>query len=261
MIPQRLFLPGGPKVGVLGLGTVKFGRNTGVKYPGGDGFVLPGDAEIKDILDLCIDHGVNVIDTAPAYGSSEERLGALLGARREKFFLSSKTGEEFDGKNSQYIFTADHTRMSVERSLKRLKTDYLDCVLVHCSRDDVSVLCDTDVLPTLHDLKREGKIRFIGASTYSITAGMMAAQYLDCVMVAYNKDYTAESAVIAAAAEKGCAVLIKKGLSSGHVSGDAAVADAIRFALAPGGVTSLIIGSKSRDNILKNIAAATGIGA
>src|SRR4051812_1449779 len=95
-------------VSPLGLGTVKFGRNQGVKYPGGEGFSLPLDREIEEILDLALEGGINLIDTAPAYGVAEERLGKLMGARREKFFLTTKTGEEFDGQKSEYIFTAAH---------------------------------------------------------------------------------------------------------------------------------------------------------
>src|SRR5690606_20911700 len=95
-LPQRAFGRSGRSVSVLGLGTVKFGRNKGVKYPGGDGFALPSDADIANWLDLSIDLGINLMDTAPAYGTAEDRLGALLGARRDKFFIVSKTGEEFD---------------------------------------------------------------------------------------------------------------------------------------------------------------------
>ena len=60
---------------------MKIGRNEGVKYPAG--FQLPDDARVRDILALCRDAGMNLIDTAPAYGSSEERLGALLTQRQD----------------------------------------------------------------------------------------------------------------------------------------------------------------------------------
>ncbi len=105
-ISLRNFSTPGKAVSVLGLGTVKFGRNEGVKYPGGDGFALPDDQQIHAIFDLCLENGLNLIDTAPAYGISEERIGTLLGARREKFFISTKTGEEFHNGKSEYIFTA-----------------------------------------------------------------------------------------------------------------------------------------------------------
>lgn len=242
-------------VGKLGLGTVKFGRNAGVKYPGGDGFALPTDAQVEELLDIALGCGINLLDTAPAYGASEERLGKLMGARREKFFLVTKTGEEFDGKKSEYIFTAEHTRMSVERSLSRLKTDYLDGVLVHSNRDDVKVITQTPVLETLSRLRDEGKIGAIGVSTYTVEGGMKAVDLCDCVMVAYNKSYPDELPVIAYAREKGKAVLVKKGLASGHVDTLGGVAENIRFVTGTPGVTALVFGSLTPANILGNARA------
>ncbi len=249
-LEQRPFAGTGKTVSVLGLGTVKFGRNTGVKYPAP--FDLPTDAEISALLDLCIEHGINLLDTAPAYGSAEERLGNILGARRDKFFLVSKTGEAFDGAESKYIFTAEHTRMSVEHSLMRLKTDHLDCVLVHSSRNDLEVMENTDVIATLQDLKKEGKILSCGISTYTVAGGRRALDLTDAVMVAYNKEYTNERAVIDYARERGRAVLIKKGLSSGHAGNPA---EAIRFVVRTPGVTSLVFGSLNPQNIFSNIKA------
>ena len=121
-LSRRLFAATNTNVSILGLGTVKFGRNQGVKYPEWEGANLPSNREISSILDLCIEEGINLIDTAPAYGTSEERLGTLVGSRRRNFFIVSKTGEEFCDEKSEYIFSATHTRMSIERSLKRLKT-------------------------------------------------------------------------------------------------------------------------------------------
>jgi len=250
--PQRT---GWKDVSPLGLGTVKFGRNQNVKYPGGDGFALPTDGEISSLLDLAIDCNINLLDTAPAYGTSEERLGKIMGARREKFFIVTKTGEEFENGASQYIFTAAHTRMSVERSLKRLNTDYIDCVLVHSNRDDVQVIRDTAVLETLAQLRDEGKIGYFGVSTHTVEGGKLAAALSDCVMVSYNKAYTAEREVIGFARENGKAVLVKKGLASGHVDGLGSVAENIRFVIGTPGVTSLVFGSLNPENILANARA------
>ena len=66
----------GIEISPIALGTVKIGRNVGVKYP--SGFELPNDAEVRELLALAWDLGVNLIDTAPAYGSSEQRLEADL---------------------------------------------------------------------------------------------------------------------------------------------------------------------------------------
>ena len=88
----------GLAVSPLGLGTVKFGRNSGVKYP--RPFELPSDAQIADLLALAHSLGINLLDTAPAYGASEERLGEAIAGNRERWLLCTKAGEEFiDGRS------------------------------------------------------------------------------------------------------------------------------------------------------------------
>ena len=84
----------GVRVSPLGLGTVKFGRTEQVKYP--SRFELPSDSEIESLLDLAHDLGINLLDTAPAYGTSQERLGRLLGVRRPDWVIVSKVGEIFE---------------------------------------------------------------------------------------------------------------------------------------------------------------------
>jgi aryl-alcohol dehydrogenase-like predicted oxidoreductase len=241
----------------LGLGTVKFGRNQGIKYPGGDGFALPSDQDIEALLETALECGVTVLDTAPAYGSSEERLGRLLGARREEFFLMTKTGEEFADGTSRYCFTAAHTRMSVERSLRRLKTDFLDCVLCHSNREDVDVITRTDVLESLARLKDAGKIGAFGVSTHTIEGGRLAVDRCDAVMVAYNSAYPNERAVIDYAHAKGRMVFVKKGLNSGDISKLGSVPENLSFIVGTPGVTSLVFGSLDPDNIRANAAALT----
>lgn len=239
----------------LGLGTVKFGRNRSVKYPGGDGFTLPSDTQIEQLLDTALECGINVLDTAPAYGTSEERLGRLLGARRRDLFLMTKTGEEFVDGSSQYCFTEAHTRMSVERSLRRLKTDFLDCVLCHSSRDDVEVITRTDVLETLSRLKQAGKIGAFGVSTHTVEGGWLAVELTDAVMVTYSRAHMGERPVIDHARANGKTVFVKKGLNSGHVGSLGSVEENIRFILDTPGVTTLIFGSLDPDNIRANAAA------
>jgi aryl-alcohol dehydrogenase-like predicted oxidoreductase len=245
------------QVSPLGLGTVKFGRNQKLKYPDGDGFAMPADGEIEFLLDLVLECGINLLDTAPAYGSSEERLGKLMGARRHKFFLVTKTGEEFCNGRSEYVFTAAHTRMSVERSLRRLDTDFLDCVLVHSSRDDVNVVANTAALETLSRLKDQGKVRSFGASTHTVEGGKLAVDLSDCVMVSYNKNHTTERPVIDHARAKGRVVLVKKGLGSGHVGTPGDAAEHIRFVTSTPGVTCLVFGSITPENIRANVRAVT----
>ena len=127
-----------------------------MKYP--SGFTIPDDREAADLLALARDLGINLIDTAPAYGRSEERLGPLLRGQREHWVIVSKVGEEFVDGQSVFDFSATHTRRSVERSLKRLETERIELVLVHSDGNDLDILENSEVYPTLAALKREGDL-------------------------------------------------------------------------------------------------------
>ena len=252
-LPQRPLGSTGLSVSVLGLGTVKFGRNQKIKYPT---FDLPSDEAICQLIDDAQSYGINLLDTAPAYGIAEERLGKLLGTRRSDFVLITKTGEEFANGESTYDFSAEHTRLSIERSLKRLGTNRIDCVLVHCPRNDFEVLSKSPVIETLQQIKERGDIRSFGASTNSIEGGMFALDVCDVVMVTYALDHTKEEAVIRRARELGKGVLIKKGLGSGSLAGGGAprsVAENLRPVVALDGVSSLIIGTINRAHLRENV--------
>ncbi len=249
MISRPLGSTGIP-VSVLGLGTVKFGRNRGVKYPDAEGFPLPTDAEIEALLDLALSLGITLLDTAPAYGTSEDRLGRLLGARRERFAIVTKVGEEFEDGVSRWDYSAAHVEGSVTRSLRRLRTDRLEGVLVHCDRNDAETLSKTPVLETLEAIKRRGLIRSFGASTYSPEAGLLAAERGDIVMVEPG-----QAAVIERARALGKGVLVKKGLQSGHLA-EADRASAFRAILGTPGVTSLVVGTIAPDHLRENARLA-----
>ncbi|TXT24440.1 MAG: aldo/keto reductase, partial [Planctomycetota bacterium] len=80
-------------VSPLGFGAFKIGRNEKVKYP--QPYDLPDDTAVERLLNGVLDAGINLIDTAPAYGISEERIGKFLSQRRGEFVLSTKVGERF----------------------------------------------------------------------------------------------------------------------------------------------------------------------
>lgn len=201
----------GIKVSQLGLGTVKFGRNEQVKYP--SSFVIPSDKEVQALLAYAKDLGINVLDTAPAYGNSEERLGKLLTDRKE-WVIVDKVGEEFVGGQSQYDFSEQHIRMSVDRSLQRLNTDYIDVVLVHSNGDDINIIENDGVFETLAQLKQDGKILSYGMSSKTIAGGLATVAQADVVMVTYNPIETEQQQVIADAHKNHKGVFIKKALAS-----------------------------------------------
>lgn len=229
----------GIEVSIIGLGTVKFGRNQGVKYP--SAFTLPSDQALQDLISCAREIGINLLDTAPAYGASEERIGKLLSKSRHEWVLSTKVGEEFIDGISQYDFSRQATIQSVERSLKKLKTDYLDIVLVHSNGDDQHIIEEENIFETLEKLKDQGKIRAYGMSTKTIAGGLLTVDCADVAMVTYNPNETADKEVIAYAQQKQKGILIKKAFASGHLT--TSVAENMRHVFAQRGVTSIIIGT------------------
>ncbi len=238
---------------VLGLGTVKFGRNQQVKYP--QAFDLPGDREVNNLLALAADLGINTLDTAPAYGTSEERLGKLL-KNRQAWILVSKAGEEFRDGSSYFDFSAPAIEASVKRSLRLLRTDYLDAVLIHSNGDDVKIIEQDQALETLNRLKTAGLIRASGMSTKTVEGGLLALQYADVVMAAYNRQATADLAVLAAAQDMGKGIIIKKALQSGHIDKQTGtIAQNLHFILQQSAVSSIIIGTINPAHLQENVAA------
>lgn len=241
----------GIRVSPLGLGTVKLGRNQQVKYP--SAFELPQDEDVVRLLDLARALGVNLLDTAPAYGSSQQRLGRLLGARRKEWVIVSKVGEIFENGESRFDFSFGHTVATVEQSLSTLKTDYLDCVLIHSSGDDLQILGQEGALDALRELKRRGLIRSHGMSSKTVAGGLRVVQEMDVVMATCNLDYNEELPVLEAARAQGKGVLVKKGLMSGHVQGVEGVRRSFAHVFAQPGVSSMIVGTINPAHLRDNV--------
>ncbi|MCK6418216.1 MAG: aldo/keto reductase [Alphaproteobacteria bacterium] len=240
----------------LGLGTVKFGRNEGVKYP--QSFELPDMDSLRELLALALDLGVNLLDTAPAYGQSEARLGELIKGNRKKWIIVSKAGEIFERGRSRFNFTAEHFSQSLEESLKRLGTDYLDVLLIHSDGRDLEILRDENLIMALHDFKKRGLVRAIGASTKTVKGGCAALDLLDCVMVTYNKLDQSEKPVLDYAVANGKGILLKKIFASGHMplmQDRNPVQAAMRFVFSHPGVTSALIGTINPEHLQENAAA------
>lgn len=244
------YIPGTElKVSALGLGTVKFGRDQSVKYP--QQFTIPDDSEVTNLLALANSEGINLLDTAPAYGTSEERLGKLL-SNRQDWVIVTKTGEEFEQGQSSFNFSGAHTRASIERSLKRLNTDYLDIVLIHSDGNDEDILKNTDCVATLKQCQQEGMIRAIGMSTKTSNGGLLAASMLDIVMITYNLEQQ-DQAVLDYARNNNKGVLVKKGLMSGHAG---SIEDSMSLLFGSNGISSVIVGTINPDHLKENVKLA-----
>ncbi len=158
----RLLGGSGLKVSALSFGTGTFGGATEFFKEWGSTQV----DEARRLLDVCFEAGVNLFDTADIYsdGRSEEVLGKALEGKRDKALISTKATFRFgDGPNdvgsSRY-----HLRRSVEASLRRLGTDYIDIYHLH-GFDALTPV--EEVQDTLNTFVREGKVRYIAASNFS----------------------------------------------------------------------------------------------
>ncbi|MBM4083715.1 MAG: aldo/keto reductase [Planctomycetes bacterium] len=107
-----------------------------------------------------IEFGINYLDTSAGYGESERRVGlALEGGWRDKVYLQTKTGTHRDRRGD---YSAEGTRWSVENSLRLLKTDYLDAVLIHDPADIAVPLAPGHALDELLKIKDRGLIGHVG---------------------------------------------------------------------------------------------------
>ena len=255
----------GLSVSPLGLGTVKFGRNTGVKYPAV--FKIPDDQQALTLLEQAWELGLNLIDTAPAYGNSEQRLGELLPKLNHDWVIATKVGETFNPYTaaSDYNFTPEFIKQSVEASLKNLKRDVLDIVLIHSDGQDETIIEQYGALDVLNDLKQKGLIRATGMSTKTVKGGLLTLQQADIAMVMHNLAYQDEKAVIEQAAVSHKAIFIKKALGSGHLVDSTNDMDPVQasfdFIYQNRAIASVIVGTITpahlRNNVQKVIQALT----
>ena len=147
----------GLEVSILGYGTAPFG----------DAYGAIDTEESKRAVHLAIEQGINFFDSSPYYGSAlaEERLGIALEGKRHKVVLATKCGRY--GLN-EFDFSAKRAHSSVDESLKRLKTDFLDLLQVHdVEFGDFRQIVE-ETIPALRKIQQQGKARFIGITGYPI---------------------------------------------------------------------------------------------
>ncbi|RDZ27698.1 aldo/keto reductase [Lysobacter silvisoli] len=152
----------GFKVPVLGFGAGTFGGQGPLFSAWGNTDV----AQAQRLIDLCLEAGANLFDTADVYsdGASESILGAALKGRRDRAIVSTKLSlRAGDGANDVGA-SRHHLIRAVDRALQRLDTDYIDLLQLH--HYDAQTPAE-QVMSTLDDLVRAGKLRYLGVSNYS----------------------------------------------------------------------------------------------
>jgi aryl-alcohol dehydrogenase-like predicted oxidoreductase len=255
------------------------------------GFLKTEHALAGHVMNMLLDAGANIIDTAASYETSEEIIGKSIGHRRSQYILISKCGQKLGGLDGE-AWSPGLIAQTIERSLSRLKTDVLDVMLLHTC--DEQVLKKGEALGALVKARQEGKLRFVGYSGDNHAAAYAAT--LPDVAVIETSISIADQAnidiVLPAARKHDVAVLVKRSIANaawkrteqqpGFYGGYAQpYADrlakmkldpaslgitgprdlawpelALRFTLSQMGVNSAIIGTTNPDNIRRNIEIA-----
>jgi len=189
---------------------------------------LPRGPEITDedagrLLNAVLDGGINLIDTSPDYGRSEELIGTYLAHRRDEFFLASKCGCPMEQPAEApppypHDYSPANVRANVERSLRRLRTDRLDLVQVHMSPSRAT-LEQNRTVETLRELQAEGKVRFIGMSgILPQLPDHLAMNVFDVFQIPYSAVQRDHEELISEAAAKGAGTFIRGGAARGAAS-------------------------------------------
>lgn len=202
-----------PLISEIGLGAWQLGNNSGWK-----GMT---EKQAIDMVHMAHDHGINFFDTAPNYGfgTSESRLGkALKTFDRSKIVINTKFGHTVSGDTN---FEAGHIRESIEGSLKRLQTDYVDSLIIHNPPLDYLDGNKNDHYEILERLKEEGKINAYGASldTYDEMKLLMKTTNAEVMEALFNILHQDTARAFDLALKKEVGIIAKIPLDSGWLSG------------------------------------------
>ncbi|MGW0809117.1 aldo/keto reductase [Nonomuraea sp. NPDC002799] len=249
------------------------------------------DDEARTILNTVLDSGVNLIDTSPDYGDAEEHIGRWISHRRDEFILSSKCGCPLAGDGDPrtfppHVYTRANVRACVEQSLRRMRTDHLDILMVHMS-PSVAVMRAEDTIAEMRALQDEGTIRFTGMSgDLPHLPEHVAMGVFDVFLLPYSALDRSHEELISAAAAAGAGTIargsvarslmappeampepIRRPLADRHARLAAAgledLADGastmellLRFILSHQDLHSVIVGSTQAAHVRANVAAA-----
>ena len=202
-------------VSEISLGTVELGMDYGI--PVGDEHRRPAEADAARLLNRALDLGVNFIDTARAYGASEEVIGRALKTRRREVILCSKVAPPPADVHGQAL--AHHVRASIAESLRALQTDYLDVLKIHSA--SAEEIRRGEMIAAMLDAVQAGYVRFVGASTYGEEAPLLAladGRY-DCLQIAYSAvDRRPEARILPLAQQKDVGIVVRSVLLRGALS-------------------------------------------
>ncbi|WP_209329680.1 aldo/keto reductase [Lunatimonas salinarum] len=243
------------------------------------------EREAVNLLNRSLEEGINFFDTARMYGDSERLMGIAFASKREQVVICSKC-RHFRDQRGQLPATGELTRIihqSAEESLCALRTDYLDLFMLH--QADEEILQCEEIIEAFLALRDAGKVRSIGASTYSASESTLAIKsgVWQVVQLPFNILDQRQAAVFESAAKSNVGLVIRsvllKGLLSDrgkglplplerverHIQKLADLAGtmdidlptlAIRFALSFEAVSSVLVGIDQEKYLLQAVGAA-----
>ena len=231
------------------------------------------------VLNAALDGGINFLDTAACYDNSEEWIGRTISHRRAEYVLATKAGHVTGGYEGKE-WTAKTILDSIERSLVRMKTDYVDLVQLHSC--GVDILERGEAVQALLDARRAGKTRFVGysgdreAALWAVESGQF-----DTLQTTFNLlDQEARIELFAKAEARGMGIIVERSIAnaawvappgSGPVNWyrqrmqamldtgpipnapQNLIALALGFTLAHPEVDTAIVGTRNPDHMLANI--------
>ena len=166
------------------------------------------------VLNTALDNGINLLDTAAMYGNSEELIGDAVSHRRDEYILATKCGQPV-ADNADESWTGPALTRSIDRSLRRLKTDRVDIVQLHsCGLD---VLEKGEAIRALEDARAAGKTRFISysgdeeAAAWAVNSGVFATLQTTFNLV----DQNARRGLLEDARNAGMGIIIKRPIANG----------------------------------------------
>ena len=177
----------------------------------------------KDLVRAALDNGINLLDTAYIYGPerSEELVGEVIKERgsRDDIVLATKGAHEFKGEEVVYNNSPSFLKQSVENSLKRLQTNYIDLFYIHFPDEHTN---KAEAVGALKELKDQGKIKSIGVSNFDLEQLKEANKdgYVDVLQSHYNLFHRdAEEDLLPYTAEQGISFIPYFPLASGLLAG------------------------------------------
>lgn len=230
-------------------------------FGGGSQFLLAKDGDWEPLLERAIASGINFFDTSTGYQwkssrTSEERFGEILPRHRKSVYVSTK----FESRDPE------KAREEFERSLRRMKMDYVDCLLIHSIEpsEDIAAL-GKGVYRTMQKLKEEKLARFIGFSSMNSATKskeLMETLDVDVAILAMNATQYGDFAKVAlpVAREKNVGVVAMK-LMRGLVEEGAKPADLLYYAWTQPGVASTVIGHVRMSQLEENLRHAESFSA